>query len=69
MWTIVTVVAMMTPVMPVRAEIRRIGRAGTLRLRLRRCRGRSDRGQTGEHERRRDDHCRNQALHDGPFSI
>ena len=67
MRAIMAVMAMVTSVVAVRAEIGRIGRAGILRLRLRRCSGRSDRCRTGKHERSRNKSCRNQALHDGPL--
>lgn len=50
MRAIMTVVAMVTPVVAVRAEIGRIGSAGILRLRLRRCGGRIDRGRAGKNE-------------------
>ena len=63
MRTMITVMAMITPVMPVRAEIRYIGCAGSLRLR--RCRGRIDCRLAESHERNRDKGCRNPALHDG----
>lgn len=56
----ITVVAMVTAVMPVRAEIDRIGGAGGLLLRWRRCRDR-----TGDDECTCDKGCRDQALHDG----
>ena len=68
MRTMIAVVTMVTPVMPMRAEIRRTEDSASLRFRPRRCRGRSDRCQTGKHERSRDENCRHQALHDRSFS-
>lgn len=59
----ITVVAMVTPVVPVRAEIRRMGCAGELRLR--RCRGRIDYRRAENHERTGDKSCCNPAPHDG----
>ena len=59
----ITVVAMVTPVLPARVEIRRMGRAGELRLR--RCCGRIDCRRAENHERTCDKSCRNPAPHDG----
>jgi hypothetical protein len=59
----ITVMAMVTPVLPVRAEIRRVGCAGELRLR--RCCGRIDYRRAENHERTDDKSCCNPAPHDG----